>query len=58
MHDNSDEQRLSSAEQLAGHGGHAAAQACLAIATDDGVSDEVRFSAAELLSSLTRTQVR
>jgi hypothetical protein len=49
----SDEERLSSAEQLAAHDPNAAAQAFLAIASDDGVGDEVRLSAAELLSAAT-----
>jgi hypothetical protein len=46
-----DEDRLTTAEQLAAHDPRAAAQACLAIASDDGVGDEVRLSAAELLSA-------
>ena len=45
----SDEGRMTAAEQLATHNPRAAAQACLAIACDEGVGDEVRLSAAELL---------
>jgi hypothetical protein len=41
--------RLSAAELLPAVDPHAAAQACLAIARDDNVGDEVRLSAAELL---------
>ena len=58
MYDDSDEGRLTGAEQLAAHDHHAAAQACLAIASDEGVGDEVRLSAAELLSSLNQTFAR
>jgi hypothetical protein len=47
-----DEDRLTTAEQLAAYDPRAAAQAALAIASDDGVGDEVRLSAAELLASL------
>ena len=46
-----DEDRLTTAEQLAAHDPCAAAAACLAIACDAGVGDEVRLSAAELLSA-------
>jgi hypothetical protein len=45
--------RLSAAEQLAALGSPAAAEACVAIARDDGVGDEVRLSAAELLPAHT-----
>ena len=45
-----DEDRLTTAGQLAAYDPRAAAEACLAIASDDGVGDEVRLSAAELLS--------
>ena len=42
--------RLSAAELLAGHNPREAAPACLAIASDGSVGDEVRLSAAELLA--------
>jgi len=45
--------RRSAAELLPAIDPRAAAQACLAIAGDDGVGDEVRLSAAELLSAAT-----
>ena len=47
-----DEDRLTTAEQLAAHDPRAAAEALRAIACDDGVGDEVRLSAAELLPAL------
>ena len=53
MHYDCDEDRLTTAGQLAAHDPRAAAQACLAIAGDVGVGDEVRLSAAELLSAAT-----
>ena len=46
-----DEGRMTSAEQLAARDPRAAAEALRAIACDDGVGDEVRLSAAELLSA-------
>jgi len=52
MHYDCDEDRLTTAGQLAAHDPRAAAQACLAIASDDGVGDEVRLSAAELLPAI------
>ena len=48
----SDEGRMTTAEQLATHDPRAAAEALRAIASDDGVGDEVRLSAAELLPAL------
>jgi hypothetical protein len=53
MNNDCDEDRLTAAEQLAAYDPRAAAQACLAIASDDGVGDEVRLSAAKLLSAPT-----
>ena len=44
--------RLSAAEQLAAVDPAAAAPACLAIARDETVGDEVRRSAAEQLAAL------
>jgi hypothetical protein len=44
-----DEGRMDAAERLAGHSPSAAAEAFSAIACDEGVSDEVRLSAAEQL---------
>ena len=46
-----DEDRLTTADKLAAHDPGAAAAACLAIARDGGVGDEVRLSAAELLAA-------
>ena len=43
--------RLSAAELLPGVDPQAAAQACLAIASDKDVGEEVRLSAAELLAA-------
>ena len=47
----SDEGRMTEAEQLAAHHPRAAAEALRAIACDDGVGEEVRLSAAELLAA-------
>ena len=47
----SDEGRMTTAEQLATHDPRAAAEALRAIACDDGVGDEVRLSAAELIAA-------
>ena len=44
---------LAAAEQLETVNPHAAGPACLAIASDGAVSDEVRLSAAEQLAALT-----
>lgn len=52
MHYDSDEDRLATAEHLARHDSGDAAEAFRAIACDDGVGDEVRLSAAELLATL------
>jgi len=52
MHYESDDDRMTTAERLAAHDPDAAAEACLAIACDDGVGDEVRLSAAELLTQI------
>jgi hypothetical protein len=49
MHHDSDEERMTTAEQLAGHDPRAAAEAFSAIACDGEVGDEVRLSAAEQL---------
>jgi hypothetical protein len=57
MHYDSDEERLTGAERLAAHDQNAAAEAFRFIACDDGVGDEVRLSAAELLSSLDHVPV-
>ena len=46
-----DEDRLTTAEQLAGHSPSAAAQALSAIACDGEVGGEVRLSAAEALAT-------
>ncbi len=46
----SDEERMTTAEQLAGHDLQAAAEAFSAIACDGEVGDEVRLSAAEHLA--------
>ena len=48
----SDEGRMTAAEQLAAHHPRAAAEALRAIACDDGVGEEVRLSAAEQLPAL------
>jgi hypothetical protein len=48
----SDEGRITAAEQLAAHDPRAAAEALRAIACDEGVGDEVRLSAAELLPAV------
>jgi len=48
----SDEGRMTAAEQLTAHDPRAAAEALRAIACDDGVGDEVRLSAAELLPAV------
>ena len=48
----SDEGRMTAAEQLAAHDPRAAAEAFVAIASDDGVADEVRLSAAEQLPAV------
>ena len=53
MNHDTDDDRMTTAEQLAGLDPRAAAQACLAIARDDNVGDEVRLSAAELLPAHT-----
>ena len=50
----SDEGRMTAAEQLAAHHPRAAAEALRAIACDDGVGEEVRLSAAELLAAPSR----
>ena len=47
----SDEGRMTTAEQLATHDPRAAAEALRAIACDDWVGDEVRLSAAELIAA-------
>jgi hypothetical protein len=52
MNHDSDEDRMTAAEQLAAHHPRAAAEALRAIACDDGVGDEVRLSAAELLPAV------
>ncbi len=46
------EDRLDTAEQLAEHNPHAAAEAFSAIACDQAVGDEVRLSAAEQLAAV------
>jgi hypothetical protein len=56
MHFDSDEERLTGAEQLVARDPHAAAEAFRFIACDGGVGDEVRLSAAELLSSLNHSR--
>ena len=48
-----DDDPMTTAEQLAGHDPRAAAEAFHAIACDDGVGDELRLSAAELLPAHT-----
>jgi hypothetical protein len=52
MQYDSDEDRLTIAEQLALHDRHAAADAFRSIACDNGVGDEVRLSAAEQLPAI------
>ena len=51
MNCDSDEDRLSAAEQLTSHNPRAAAEAFAAIACDGTVGDEVRLSAAEQLAT-------
>ena len=50
MDQDSDEGRLTTAEQFAAYDPRAAAGAFRAIAGDEGVGDEVRLSAAQLLA--------
>lgn len=52
-HDTGDD-RMTTAEQLAGHDPRAAAEAFSAIARDQAVGDEVRLSAAEQLAAIDR----